>query len=45
MATLIATVVALCLLAAVGVLLVWALSALCRFLAALLPDPSEKASP
>jgi len=45
MATLIATVFALCLLAAVGVLLVWALSALCCFLAGLLPDPSENPSP
>ncbi len=45
MATLIATIFALCLLAAVGVLLVWALSALCRFLTALLPDPSENPSP
>jgi hypothetical protein len=45
MAILIVTLFALCLLAAVGVLLVWALSALCRFLGALLPDPSENPSP
>lgn len=45
MATLIATLFALCLLAAVGALLVWALSALCRFLGALLPDPGENPSP
>lgn len=45
MATLIATLFALCLLASVGVLMVWALSALCRFLGALLPPPADKASP
>jgi len=45
MATLIATLFMLLLLAAVGALLVWALSAVCRFLSALLPDPSDTPSP
>lgn len=45
MAALIVTLIALFLLAAVGALLVWAFSALCRFLAALLPDPSDTPAP
>lgn len=45
MATLIAIVVSLLLLASVGGLLVWALSALCRFLAAFAPDPSDPPAP
>lgn len=44
MATLIAIAVALLLLASVGGLLVWALSALCRLLAALVSSPTDTPS-
>ncbi|MCO7494939.1 hypothetical protein [Stenotrophomonas maltophilia] len=45
MVTVIAIVVALLLLGFVLALLVWALSALCRFLAAFAPDPSDTPAP
>ncbi|WP_267257655.1 hypothetical protein [Stenotrophomonas maltophilia] len=45
MVTVIAIVVALLLLGFVLALLVWALSALCRLLAAFAPDPSDTTSP
>ena len=45
MGTLIAIVVSLLLLTSVGGLLVWALSALCRLLAAFAPDPSDTTAP
>lgn len=45
MANLIAIAVALLLLASVGGLLVWALSALCRFLTVFAPDPSDTPAP
>lgn len=45
MATFLALVFALFLLASVGGLLVWAFSAGCRFLAALVADPTDSATP
>jgi len=45
MATLIATLFMLFVLAAVGALLVWALSAFFQFLSTLLPEPSDTPSP
>ena len=45
MATVIAIVVSLLLLASVGGMLVWALSALCRFLAAVAPAPFDPPAP
>ncbi|HDS1128666.1 TPA: hypothetical protein QDZ99_001330 [Stenotrophomonas maltophilia] len=45
MGTLIATVFALFLMAMVGGLLVWAFSAACRFLAALVADPTDTTTP
>lgn len=45
MDTLIAIVFALFLLATVGGLLLWAFSAACRFLAALVADPTDTTTP
>jgi len=45
MDTLIAIVVVLFLLASVGGLLLWAFSAGCRFLAALVADPTDTTAP
>ncbi|HGM5959015.1 TPA: hypothetical protein ACKP49_001526 [Stenotrophomonas maltophilia] len=45
MATILALVFALLLLASVGGLLVWAFSAGCRFLAALVADPTDTTTP
>jgi len=45
MVTILALCIALLLLASVGVLLVWAFSALCGFLAALVADPTDTTAP
>jgi len=45
MVTILALGIALLLLASVGVLLLWAFSAGCRFLAALVADPSDTSTP
>lgn len=45
MATILALGIALLLLASVGVLLIWAFSAGCRFLAALVADPTDTTTP